>query len=199
MSFFGANALKPVTTMKRKEVVTVSQPMPARPVAASNGLSKARAPTKAGQSQSKSSPRPPSVEDRYKMTASTKKKVYAPQAKIARASLKRKSETPQPAPLRSDSEGDDDTQPGAEEEHRSKRIKSSDRPADPTRRIRDKANWDADPPATLDIVHSQELTSGPKAKGFSPIFPSDPDAEVLLQYPSCTQPERYALTAYKSW
>lgn len=199
MSFFGTNALKPVTTMKRTEVRTVSRPMPSQPAAPSHGRSKSRIPTKADQPPAKSSPRPPPISDRYNSTASTKKKLSTPQVRVARSSLKRKSETPQPAPLSSDSEGDDDTQPGAEEEHRRKRLRAPDTPVDPTRRIRDIDHWDTDEPASLDIIHSQDLTCGPKAKGFFPIFPSDPDAEILLQYPSCTQPERYALFAHKSW
>lgn len=199
MSFFGANALKAVTTMKRKEVRTMSQPMPARPAAVSNAPSRSHISATAGQPHPKSSPQPPSMNDRYRTTASTKKKVSTSQARVARTSLKRKSETPQPAPLSSDSEGDDDAQAGAAEEHRRKRMRAHDTPADPSRRMRDIEYWNTDPPALLDIVHSQELTSGAKARGFFPIFPSDPDAEVLLQYPSCTQPERYALSAYKSW
>lgn len=65
---------------------------------------------------------------------------------------------------------------------------------DPSRRVRSLKAFSEEGVKPFSMVHASDITSGQKAKNFKPAFGSgDKPVEVLLQYPSASQKERFQL------
>lgn len=64
---------------------------------------------------------------------------------------------------------------------------------DPERRVRSLKAFSEEGVKPFSMVHAADITSGKKAGNFKRAFGSDGDKppEVLLQYPSASQKERY--------
>ncbi|KAL6721574.1 Nucleosomal histone H3-Lys79 methylase [Lecanora helva] len=104
---------------------------------------------------------------------------------------KRRVATPQQR-LESDSDDDGDAQDLEGDRKRARRH--SDAEPDVKRKIRSRKAFSNEDGGRFDMVHAADIASLDKSAEFKPAFPSDPLAtKICLQYPSASQPERYAL------
>lgn len=101
----------------------------------------------------------------------------------------RKRQTPE---LRLSSDDDaSDTDTSFEVRKRARTDDSTEE--DPERRVRSLKAFSEDGAKPFSMVHAADITSGRKAGNFSRAFGSgDKPTEVLLQYPSASQKEKYA-------
>lgn len=173
---FGPRALKPVPQVVRKEVRKNPE---SSAVTTANGVR-----------LNNFAPRPPPrgpPSNRFQLTQSTKPRpvkravTTAPQESRKR----KKSSTPSVA-LGSDESTDEEQRA---RKLRFKKDKELEQALDPDRHIRDRDRWQTGEEAQYDLIHCVDVTTGPHAKDFLPIF-EEQDVDVLLRYPSCSQPER---------
>jgi len=101
----------------------------------------------------------------------------------------RKRQTPETRLSSDDDASDSDT---SFEVRKRARTSASTEP-DPERRIRSVKAFSEEGTRPFKMVHALDITSGQKAGRFRPAFGAeDKPTEILLQYPSASQKERYA-------
>ena len=108
---------------------------------------------------------------------------------------KRASSTPQRQEWDSDGDGSD----GELDDLRKRARRHSTIEPDPKRCIRSQQAFSSDSDSSFEIVHAANIASFAKPKDYLPAFPNYPESrEVLLQYPSASQKERYELVIPKN-
>ncbi|KAK4968154.1 Nucleosomal histone H3-Lys79 methylase [Elasticomyces elasticus] len=119
----------------------------------------------------------------------------------ATQSKRRKTSTPStPVAFSDDSSSDADHNDGSSDISRTKRARSSPSSVepDPLRKISDLQISSVENVEALEIIHGKDLTAGERASKYSLMFDIDAEtstAEVELQYPCVTRPERFELVS----
>lgn len=102
----------------------------------------------------------------------------------------RKRQTPEQRLSSDDDDDADDTDTSFEVRKRARTGGSAE--PDPDRRLRSLKAFSEDAAREFDMVHAADITSVQKAGQFTPTFEGGENSEdVLLQYPSASQKERY--------
>lgn len=104
----------------------------------------------------------------------------------------RKRQTPEQRLSSDDDDGTDDTDASFEVRKRARTGESAE--PDPDRRVRSLKAFSEEDAQEFEMVHAADITSVQKAGQFMPAFEASENSEdVLLQYPSASQKERYSI------
>ena len=174
----GAFSLQP----KKAQIRKVVQTRPAAPTRSVTQPSETR------------SPRVPSSTERNRKAQTLKSRsvssdLEARSAKrLSTPSRIRKRPTPEQR-LSSDDDASDSE--ASSEVHKRARTSASAEP-DPERRLRSVKAFSEEGSRPFKMIHAADISSGPKAGKFKPAFGAEgKPKEILLQYPSASQRERY--------
>lgn len=119
-----------------------------------------------------------------------------PSKRLTTPSRPRKRPTPD---TRLSSDDDDFSDSDTSFEMRKRARTSASAEPDPERRIRSVKAFSEEGSRPFKMVHAADITSGQKAGKFKPAFgAASKPKEILLQYPSASQKERYARQAMGS-
>jgi hypothetical protein len=169
---------------KKTQVRKVVQTKPAAPT---------RAPV---QNPDSRSPRDQSSSERSRKTHALKARSVSSDAdarlskRLTTPSRTRKRPTPE---TRLSSDDDDVSDSDTSFEMRKRARTSASAEPDPERRIRSVKAFSDEGSRPFKMVHAADITSGQKAGKFKPAFgAASKPKEILLQYPSASQKERYA-------
>lgn len=174
---------------KKTQVRKVVQTKPAAPTRPATQTPDSRSPLVQGQSQSRKTHtlKPRSVSS--DIDARPSKRLTTP-------SRTRKRPTPD---TRLSSDDDDFSDSDTSFEMRKRARTSASAEPDPERRIRSVKAFSEEGSRPFKMVHAADITSGQKAGKFKPAFGAvGKPKEILLQYPSASQKERYACQAMSS-
>lgn len=104
----------------------------------------------------------------------------------------RKRQTPEQRLSSDDDDGTDDTDASFEVRKRARTGDSAE--PDPDRHVRSLKAFSEEDAQGFEMVHAADITSVQKAGQFTPAFEASENSEdVLLQYPSASQKERYSI------
>ena len=109
---------------------------------------------------------------------------------ISRAQNSRKRLASTPQRLESDSDDDVSDQDLGDARKRARKMRDAE--PDPNRQIRSRKAFSEEDGGVFPMIHAADVASLSKHTKYKAAFPNDPEAiEVLLQYPSASQNERY--------
>lgn len=106
----------------------------------------------------------------------------------------RKRPTPEQRLSSDDDSGDSD----ASFEVRKRARTSASAEPDPERRVRSVKAFSEEGARPFKMVHATNLTSAQKAGAFKPAFGAEKASDILLQYPSASQKEKYEYYSHRS-
>lgn len=101
-----------------------------------------------------------------------------------------------PTPEQRLSSDDDASDSDASFEVRKRARTSASAEPDPERRVRSVKAFSEEGTRPFKMVHATDITSTEKPRSFKPAFGAEKAKEILLQYPSASQKERYGYYSY---